>query len=215
MTLHKLTNIEMWCLMIDEQDFRSGITHLQPLSDRDKLVVERGDSRYDAQIKMHRRDAHMGRGDIPLMRYDLPVDEARLEWLVGKARFIWAAAMYDHEMRHKIDMAARLRPEDYDLSYGMTPEEIEATWHHRPNDPYSRKAGGRPNDPPQGPLYEVFLLVRYWWPRKRFRPTYGPRREDFNAAGRLFLDIAQGIDARYTTKDCTSVYEKWRVRYKK
>lgn len=193
--------------------------------ERERLIAELDDTRWDAQKKMLRRDSHMGRDGIPLMRRDLPVDDDSWQRLMGAAHLLWAEAMYDHEMRHKIDMTARLRPEDYDLSYGLTPTEIEATYFHRYNlhnwatDPYYRGPGRPGNDPSQGPLYEVYLLVRAWWLRyhdkTRFRPTYGERREDFNAPGRLFLTIARALDPRYTARDCASVYEKWRKRYQK
>ena len=194
--------------------------------ERERLIAELDhfdDTRWDAQKKMLRRDAHRGRGGIPQMRYDIPVDADSRQRLMGAARYLWAEAMYDHEMQRKIDMTARLHPEEYDLSYGLTPQEIEATYFHRYNlhnwetDPYYRGPGRPGNDPPQGPLYEVYLLVRVWWQRytgkTKFKPTYnGPRREDFNAAGRLFLHVAQALDARYTPRDCASVYEKWRKR---
>ena len=164
------------------------------------------------------KEPRQDRAHVKLMRRDLDVDKASYRRLVSVAQDLWGAAMDDHYTRHKITTERPLTGE-FDPSYGMTPTEIEATYFGRSNrglwatDIYRRGPGGKPNDPPLGPLYEVYLLVRAWWPRPTFGLMYKEkRREDFTAAERFFLDIAQAMDPRYTTTDCASVYEKWRKR---
>ena len=194
--------------------------------ERERLIAELDhfdDERLDAQKRLRRLEGiNRIRLGAKLMRRDLDVDDDSLQRLMGAAQMLWGAAMDDHYTRHKLDKASRPLTGEYDLTYGMAPWEIEATYFGRSNqgkwmtDIYRRGPGRPGNDPSQGPLYEVYLLVRAWWRRyhgkTKFRPTYGHGREDFNAAGRLFLDIATALDARYTTKDCASVYEKWRKR---
>lgn len=192
--------------------------------ERERLIAELDhfdDTRWGAQKKMLRRDAHMGRGGIPLMRYDLDVDEASYRRLVSASWLLWRVAMDDYEMRHDPDKPKRRlqdnwNPGDIAYDYGDDAGVGLENWDEWWEEVYRAPPGRRwPEAVPRVPLYEVFFLVRAWWfkntGKRTFGLTYdGTCREDFSASARLFLDIAQILDDRYTAEDCAIVYENCR-----
>ena len=130
------------------------------------------------------------------------------------------------EMRHDEDKPKRRLEDNYQTAGDQNPvydygdmaglgwelNEWELWW----REVYLAPRGRRwPGDERRVPLHEVFFLLRKFWLAnskiKKFAPNYpSDRREDFNAAGRLFLDVAQVLDGRYTAEDCKSVYKTCR-----
>lgn len=185
--------------------------------------IERFIDELGGQVRRRKDRARHDRRGVKQRCYDLEIDADAKRRLMRAAWLLWRVAMDDHEMRYDPNKPSKRlednwNPDDPDYDYGddtgLGLEDWDAFWaevyHTRPH----RRWPG----PALPPLYEVYLLVRAWWlryqDRKSFRPTYGGRRENFNAEGRLFLDVARALDPRYTPSNCASVYEKWRVRKK-
>ena len=101
---------------------------------------------------------------------------------------------------------------DYGDQAGLGLENWDEWW----EEVYRAPPGRRwPETVPRVPLYEVFFLARAWWFKNTGKRTFGlsykgKRREDFTAAERFFLDIAQAMDPGYTARDCATVYESCR-----
>ena len=206
-----------------------------PLSSRDMAKRERliteldhfDDEGWDAQKRLRRLEGiNRARLGAKLMRRDLDVDDDAWRRLMRGAWLLWRVAMDDHEMRHDPNKPKKRLEDNWDpdeevaYDYGDDAGAGLEDWDQFWADVYYTRPGRRWPGTPLGPLYEVFLLVRDWWMQYTGKTTFGldysyrSDREDFNAAGRLFLNVAQALDGRYTAKACASVYNKWRERRK-
>ena len=150
-----------------------------------------------------------------------PVDEASYRRLVRGVWLIWRVAMDDYELRHDPDkpkprLQDNWNPEDVAYDYGDRAGAGLEDWDEWWRQVYHTPAGRRwPEGIPRAPLYPVFYLARAWWFKNTDHGTFGlaykgKRREDFTAAERFFLDIAQALDPGYTARDCATVYESCR-----
>ena len=183
--------------------------------------IQRFIDELDGQVRRRKDRARHHRTHVKLMRRDLKVDKDSLRRLVSAAWLLWRVAMDDYEMRHDPDKPKkRLEdnwdPEDVAYDYGdMVGLGLE-NWDEWWEEVYRAPPGRRwPETVPRVPLHDVFYLARAWWFKNTGKRTFGltykeKHREDFTAAERFFLDIAQAMDARYTAEDCTTVYESCR-----
>ena len=182
--------------------------------------LERFIDKLEGQVRGYKEARHK-RTHIKLMRYDLDVDEDSLRRLVSAAWLLWRVAMDDYEMRHDPDKPKRRLQDnwnpgdvayDYGADTGVGLEDWAEWWQEVYRAPPGRRWAGKV---PRVPLCEVYHLAREWWFKNTGKRTFGlmykgARREDFTAAERFFLDIAQTMDPGYTAKDCATVYENCR-----